>query len=85
MLHIEKGQLVRIGTSGEDVRGVVIEVDEQRISVVYDEKIIQVDRSKIETIRRYTPTSESTLIILGAGLFLTLIVVGVFIGWVTWG
>lgn len=85
MLNIEKGQSVRIGMAGEEVKGIVIEVDEQKVCVVYNGKITQVERSKIETVSPYTPPGDALIALFAAVLVSALVGVGVLIGHGIWG
>jgi len=85
MLSVEKGQLLKIGTAGEEIKGMVIEVDEQKVCLVYSNKITQVDRNKIETVRPYTPTGITFALLISTILFSGLVGFGVAIGHDIWG
>jgi len=85
MLSVEKGQLLKIGTAGEEIKGMVIEVDEQKVCLVYSNKITQVDRNKIETVRPYTPPGVAFALVLAVVLFSGLVGFGVKIGYEIWG
>lgn len=85
MLKVEKGQLIKVGTAGETTEGMVIDVDDQVISIAEKNKVVQVARDKIESVSPYSPPSTAgrtaSMIIAFVGVF----GLGVEIGWAIFG
>ena len=85
MLSVEKGQLLKIGTSGEEVKGIVMEVDAETVRLAYNEQLIEVPMSKVESVRTYHPPSDVAMALLVSLVALGLVGIGVLIGNAVWG
>ena len=84
MFNLEKGKLVKIGTSGEEVIGTIIDADGEIVRLASGGKITEVPIGKIETVRPHEEPNAAFMALVVGLLTLVVFGVGVLFAYLLW-